>query len=114
MPSNYVVITDGPVALPGAGDDVDIDLTFDAPGVRADRKPVLFFKADPSQDGVSLTLSINGVKVRRVSLQDVNRTFHEAVSKNVVKPSGNTLTLKIDDDDGRINVADVVLLYQEQ
>jgi hypothetical protein len=114
MPSNYTVITDGPVELPRPDGDIDTDLAFDAPKINGVKRPVLFFKADPSQDAVTLTVSINGVIVRSVSLKNVNRTFHEVVAANVVKPSGNTLTLKVDDNDGVMRVADVVLLYKEQ
>lgn len=114
MPSNYTVITDGPVELPKADGDIDTDLTFDAPRIASGRKPVLFLKADPAKDGATVTVSINGVHVRTLHLKDVHRTFHEVVAANVVKPTGNTLTLKVDRDKGAVAVADVVLLYKEQ
>jgi hypothetical protein len=114
MPSNYQAITDNVTTLPKSNGDIDTDITFSAPGIRADRKPVLYYRINPDRNNVPLTVSINGVVVDSTRFGDVARTYHEVVGLDVVKPSGNTLTLKVGDNAGSIEVSDIVLLYQEQ
>jgi len=112
MPANYTVIRDGNITLPGAGGDLDTELTFNAPGV-INRSTVLSYRVNPSQDGVKFTIEINGTQVRSEDLQDVSRVLHEVVASGVVTPNGNTLRLAAVQNTGTISISDIVLLYKE-
>ena len=57
---------------------------------------------------------INGDEVIRTDFgSGVERGFHEVIDAGVVKPSGNTLKLKLTNDSGSLTVSDIVLLYKQ-
>jgi hypothetical protein len=120
MPSNYTVIKDPATTLPrtnnAGGNELSIDISFDAPGIQTDStatRPVLYYRVDLNRNDVRLAVSINGTDVRTQNYKDLTSTIHEVVQSGLVKPTGNRLTLEAGNN-GSIRVPDIVLLYKEQ
>jgi hypothetical protein len=91
-------------------------LNFDAPGIDDDSRPVLLFRVNPN-GATQLQVIINGEEVgTSFSFHPDGdaRSFHEVVAAGLVKPANNTLEARRISESGSINVADIVLLYQQE
>jgi hypothetical protein len=107
--TNYVIITDNPVALPAGNVAV---LPFDAPAVDATIRSILLFRIFPTLNA-GLELAINGAVIFTVAAfnEEGGRSLHEVVPDSLVLITGNNLTMtNIGAAD--VNVSDAVLLFQ--
>lgn len=119
QPAAYVTLQDRAITLRIAG-DIDHTFGFDAPGVDAGRESVLTFGANPSLangEDVSLEWTLNGkdVLIQTFGTGEA-RAWQEIVEKNILKASDNKLTVRLTDtdNDGEIDIQDVVLLYTQR
>jgi hypothetical protein len=119
QPAAYVVLQDQGITL-GIGEDIDSTFGFDAPGVDAKRQSVLIFNANPSLangEDVSLEWKLNNeaVLVQTFGTGEP-RAWQEVVGKNLLKASGNKLTVRLTDTDnnGQIGISDAVIMYTQR
>jgi hypothetical protein len=119
QPAAYVVLQDQGITL-GFQEDTDHSFGFDAPGVDVKRESVLSFDANPSLangEDVSLEWSLNGEDflVQTFGTGEP-RVWQEVVGKNLLKTSGNRMTVRLTDKDknGEIGISDVVLHYTQK
>ena len=106
--TNYVILTDNPVALPAGNVAV---LPFDAPAVDATIRSILLFRIFPTLNA-GLELGLNGTVIFTVgAFNEGGRSLHEVVPNGLVLTAGNNLTMtNIGAAD--VNVSDAVLLFQ--
>ncbi len=107
--TNYVIITDNPVALsPG----VPAVLPFDAPAVDATIRSILLFRIFPALNA-GLELAINGAVIFTVAAfnEEGGRSLHEVVPDGLLLDTGNNLTMT-NIGAANVNVSDAVLLFQ--
>jgi hypothetical protein len=116
MPCDFRTIRSTPFDLPTAG-DIDIDLEFPAPGVNAERRAILMYRARVTVGGAfggtaTLTATLN----RHVIFEQVysgadDRSFHKILDPSIVRPADNKLTLATKPGGGTIQLSDIVLVY---
>ena len=119
QPAAYVVLQDGGITLE-IGVDIDSTFGFDAPGVDPGHPSVLSFDANPSLangEDVSLEWSLNSeVVLTQTFGTGEPRAWQEVVGKNLLKASGNKLTVRLTDTDGNgeIGISDAVIMYTQK
>jgi hypothetical protein len=113
MPSDFTTIRAAPFDLPTGG-DIDIDIEFPAPGVKANRRAILMFRLSVtpgfSPDVLKATLNGRVIFEERFSSGPV-RSLHKLVDFNTVIPVDNKLTLKRQSGTGIFHLSDLVLIY---
>jgi hypothetical protein len=110
--ADYAIITDGFVTLPKANGDIDQDFTFDAPAVSIGSRSVLAFRVNPDIN-TELKMELNGQRILEQPF-DANpqRSWHEVLPANLLKASGNTLTVSRSGGSGKVTVSNLVLFFQ--
>ena len=119
MPSDFTTIRVAPFDLPTGG-DIDIDIEFPAPGVKANRRAILMFRLSVTGGGSAggilspkvLKATLNG----RVIFEErfspgPERSLHKLVEASTVIPVDNKLTLKRQSGTGTFHLSDLVLIY---
>jgi hypothetical protein len=118
MPSDFTTIRAAPFDLPTGG-DIDIDIEFPAPGVKANRRAILMFRltvtgaASASFTASVLKATLNGRVIfeEKYFTSAPDRSLHKLVDFNTVKPVDNKLTLIRQSGTGIFHLSDLVLVY---
>jgi len=121
MPSDFTTIRVDPFDLPKGG-DIDIDLEFPAPGVKANRRAILMFRLSitggaSAGEILGLTPSVlkatlNGRVIfeEKFLTPEPVRSLHQLVDFNTVIPVDNKLTLR-QSGPRTFHLSDLVLIY---
>jgi hypothetical protein len=123
MPCDFRTIRPNAFTLPTAG-DIDIDLEFDAPGVNADRRAILMYRASVTAGGnifggtATLVATLNGEAIfEHVLSIGADRSFHRIIDSKIVQSGDNKLTLTRKSEagagagTGTIHLSDFVLIF---
>jgi hypothetical protein len=115
--ADFTVVQDGSFALPGGllNDREFLNISF--PALSTSSPAVLFFRVDPVDVPVRLVILMNDKDVLSQTFDTTQqRTWHEVIGPNVLKPSGNTLSVAVlaepDVPVGRVALSDIVVMFQ--
>jgi hypothetical protein len=120
MPSDFITIRAAPFDLPTGG-DIDIDIEFPAPGVKANRRAILMFRLSVTGGGSAggssspsvLKATLNGRVIfeEKFFSPGPDRSLHKLVESNTVIPVDNKLTLIRTSGTRTFHLSDLVLFY---
>lgn len=115
MPCDFRTIRSDAFELPTDG-DIDITIEFPAPGIDAERRAILMYRArkvfEPFNRPARIGVSLNGKALFEQSVTDpTDHSFHEVLDTKILRPTGNELTLIRKSDTGTIRLSDLVLIY---
>ena len=115
MHSNHRSIQDSTTTLPQPNGDRDYEQTFDAPGLKVgETRPYLSYRVNPADDrGVKLLIALNDKPVVDQTIDTgVSRTFNEIFDENVLKATGNKLTVTVPNTaPGSLEISDLFVVY---
>jgi len=111
--ADYTVIQDTSVTLPKDNGDIDHDFpAFTATDVSAGSRSVLMFRVNPDGNA-TLEVTLNGTSVLTQAFDtEPQRSWHEVIEANLLKETGNVLTVSRTSGSGSLTVSDLVLMFQ--
>lgn len=109
--ADYAIVTDGDTIVT-AGSSRDI--TFDLDGPDAGSRSVLMFNVQIGNVNQTLSFKLNGSAEHTYPFgSGTLRAVHEVVSRDLLKATGNKLTISSPaGGGGTAHVTDIVLMYQ--
>lgn len=111
MSVQYTDFQDDAVTLPNARGDIDKEVDFATPDVKANKNGVLTFEANPSEGNPTLELSINGHRVySRTYFSSVERVVQEHFPQSILQ-TDNTLRIRVTGE-GSVTTSDFLVLYK--
>jgi hypothetical protein len=118
--ADYRVLSDGVIELAIAG-DLDHDFDFNLPA-NLHRQGNAFVTWMDRKDGpgnnVRYTISMNGTNIRPAhppyaAIPDPSYSRQEVISAALLRTGANTLTVKVTDGNGELEISDIVVNFKK-